>query len=82
LQPFNGHFPLWIYFYLRTAIARDEGALQATLAMKSFNNHDTLPRLISLTHDLPSSFALEGYPVHLAESQSARFSLGRFSADG
>src|SRR4030095_154661 len=40
--------------------------------------HDTSPRLISLTHDLPSSFALEGYPVHLAESESARFSLGRF----
>ena len=25
----------------------------------------------------PAVFALEGYPVHLAESQSARFSLGR-----
>ena len=62
----------------------------------------TLPWLISLTHDLPSSlvlslplknryprgfsvypaasqpavFALAGYPVHLADSQSARFSLG------
>src|SRR5437762_1239417 len=35
-----------------------------------------LPWLISLTHDLPSSFALAGYPVHLADSQSARFSLG------
>jgi lysozyme family protein len=33
------------------------------------------PWLISLTHDLPSSFALAGYPVHLANSQSARFSL-------
>ncbi len=30
----------------------------------------------SLTHDLPSSFALAGYPVPLANSQSARFSLG------
>jgi adenylate kinase family enzyme len=29
-----------------------------------------------LIHDLPSSFAIEGYPFHLAESQSARFSLG------
>jgi hypothetical protein len=27
-----------------------------------------LPWLISLTHDLPSSFALAGYPVHLADS--------------
>src|SRR5882724_5636494 len=35
-----------------------------------------LPGLISLTHDLPSSFALAGFPVHLADSQSARFSLG------
>src|SRR5882724_12257613 len=34
-----------------------------------------LLRIISLTHDLPSSFALAGYPVHLADSQSARFSL-------
>ena len=47
MQPLKGHLPPWIYFYLRTAIARDEGALQATLAMKSFSNHDTLPRLIS-----------------------------------
>jgi hypothetical protein len=31
---------------------------------------------ISLTHDLPNSFAPAGYPVHLADSQSARFSLG------
>ena len=38
--------------------------------------HDTLPWLISLTHDLPSSFALAGYPVYLADSQSAGFSLG------
>jgi len=28
-----------------------------------------------LTHDLPSSFALAGYPVYLADSQSARFSF-------
>ena len=28
-----------------------------------------------MTHDRPSSFALAGYPVHLADSQSARFSL-------
>jgi hypothetical protein len=33
----------------------------------------------SLTHDLSSSFALAGYPVHLADSQSARFSLGDFT---
>jgi hypothetical protein len=32
--------------------------------------------LISLTHDLPSGFALEGYPIHLADSHAARFSLG------
>ena len=38
--------------------------------------NDTLPKLISLTHDLPSSFALAGYPVHFADSQSAQFSLG------
>jgi hypothetical protein len=38
--------------------------------------HDTLPWLIFLTHDLPSSFALAGYPVYLADSQSARFSFG------
>jgi hypothetical protein len=37
--------------------------------------HDTLPWLICLTHDLPSSFALKGYPADLADSQSARFSL-------
>jgi uncharacterized membrane protein len=30
-----------------------------------------------LTHDLLGSFALSGYPVYLADSQSARFSLGR-----
>jgi hypothetical protein len=34
------------------------------------------PWLISLIHDPPNSFALTGYPVHLADSQSARFSLG------
>jgi hypothetical protein len=28
-----------------------------------------------LAHDLPISFALAGYPVHLADSQFARFSL-------
>src|SRR6184192_4021419 len=33
--------------------------------------------LISLTHDLPSSFALSGLPVHVAASQRAPFSLGR-----
>jgi hypothetical protein len=38
--------------------------------------HDTLPWLISLTYDLPGSCALSGCPVHLADSQSARFSLG------
>jgi hypothetical protein len=32
-----------------------------------------------LTHDPPGSFALAGYPVHLADSQSARFSLGGIS---
>jgi hypothetical protein len=41
--------------------------------------HDALSWLISLTHDPPGSFALAGYPVHLADSQSARFSLGRMS---
>lgn len=30
-----------------------------------------------MTHDLPSSFDIEGYPFHFVESQSARFSLGR-----
>jgi adenylate kinase family enzyme len=66
------------------------------------HNSVIVPRLISLTHDLPSSlvlslplknryprgfsvypaasepavFALAGNPVHLADSQSARFSLG------
>src|SRR6266403_1295784 len=29
---------------------------------------------------LPSSFALAGYPVHLADSQSARFSLGNVNS--
>ena len=29
---------------------------------------------------LPSSFALAGYPVYLADSQSARFSLGNVNA--
>ena len=29
-----------------------------------------------LTHDLPSSFALSGLPVHLAASRLTRFSLG------
>src|SRR5437879_6981427 len=38
---------------------------------------DTLEWLISLTHDLPSYFALAGYPVRLADSQSARFSLDK-----
>ena len=33
---------------------------------------------LSLTHDLPGSFALSGYPVYLATSQSARFSSGHF----
>ena len=42
--------------------------------------HNTLPWLISLTRDLPSSLALSGYPVHLADSQSARFSLGVWQA--
>ncbi len=32
--------------------------------------------LISLTHDLPSSLALSGLPVHVAASQHAPFSLG------
>ena len=50
-----------------TAPPRNEFSVFAT---------DTLPWLISLTHDLPSSFALAGYPVHLADSQSAQFSLG------
>ena len=40
LQPFNGHLPLWFHFYLRWAIARDA---EATLAMRSFSNHDVLP---------------------------------------
>ena len=30
-----------------------------------------------MTHDLPSSFDIEGYPFHFVDSQSARFSLGR-----
>ena len=38
--------------------------------------HCALPWLISLTHDLPSSFALSGLPVHVAASQRAPFSLG------
>ena len=38
--------------------------------------YHTLLWLIALTHDLPSSFALAGYPVYLTDSQSARFSLG------
>jgi len=33
------------------------------------------PWLISLTHDLPSSLALSGCPVHVAASQLAPFSL-------
>jgi hypothetical protein len=36
-----------------------------------------LPWLISLTHDLPSSFALSGLPVYVAASRLAPFSLGR-----
>ena len=35
-----------------------------------------LPWLIFLTHDLPSSFALSGLPVHVAASQRVPFSLG------
>jgi len=35
---------------------------------------------IFLTHDLPSSFALAGYPVHLTASQSARFYLDALDA--
>ena len=41
-----------------------------------FDVATALPWLIYLTHDLLSSFALAGNPVHLADSQSARFSLG------
>ena len=32
--------------------------------------------LISLTHDLPSSFAVSGLPVYVAASLLAPFSLG------
>jgi hypothetical protein len=32
--------------------------------------------VISLTHDLPSSFALSGFPVYVATSQLTPFSLG------
>ena len=38
------------------------------------------PWLIYLTHNLPSSFALPGLPVHVAASQLVPFSLGAMSA--
>jgi quercetin dioxygenase-like cupin family protein len=42
------------------------------------NASDSQPaKFVSLTHNLPDSFALSGYPVYLADSQSARFSLDR-----
>jgi len=39
-----------------------------------------MPWLIPLTRDLGSAFALAGYPVHLADSQSIRVSLGVWQA--
>src|SRR5437868_9330867 len=39
-------------------------------------SHRFPPAPFSFTHALPSSFALAGFPVYLADSRSAPFSLG------
>jgi hypothetical protein len=55
--------------------ARNEGKIMKDEVRARLVAH--LSWLISLTHDLAGSFALSGYSVYLADSQSARFSLDR-----